>query len=42
MNELTTGHVTLTERIRDTCAEHDPVPDDVLAGARGALKTIRE
>jgi hypothetical protein len=42
MNEQTTRNLTLIERIRDTCAEFDPVPDDVLAAARGALTTIRQ
>ena len=42
MNELTNRNVTLIERIRDTCAELDPVPDDVLAAARAALTTIRK
>ena len=42
MNELTIRDVTLIARIRDTCAELDPVPDDVLAAARAALKTIRK
>ena len=37
MNELTNRGVKLMERIRDTCAEFDPVPEDVLAAARGAL-----
>jgi hypothetical protein len=36
MNEQTNRNLTLIERIRDTCAELDPVPDDVLAAARGA------
>jgi hypothetical protein len=42
MNEQTNRNLTLIERIRDTCAEFDPVPDDVLAAARGALTTIRQ
>ena len=42
MNELTNRNVTLIARIPDTCAELDPVPDDVLAAARAALKTIRK
>ena len=42
MNELTNRNVTLIERIRDTCAELDPVPHDVLAAARAALTTIRK
>jgi hypothetical protein len=42
MNEQTNRNVTLIERIRDTCTELDPVPDDVLAAARGALTTIRQ
>lgn len=42
MNELTNRDMKLIERIRDTCAELDPVPDDVLAAARAALTTIRQ
>jgi hypothetical protein len=42
MNELTNRDMTLIERIRDTCAELDPIPHDVLATARGALTTIRQ
>jgi hypothetical protein len=38
MNELTNRDVKLIERIRDACAGLDPVPDDVLAAARCALK----
>ena len=37
MNKLTNRSVKLIEHIRDTYAEFDPVPDDVLAAARGAL-----
>jgi hypothetical protein len=42
MNELTNRDVKLIERMRSAYAELDPVPDDVLAAARGAFKTIRE
>ena len=38
MNELTNRNMTLIERIRDTCAELDPIPHDVLATARAVLK----
>jgi hypothetical protein len=37
MNELTNRDVKLMECIRDTCAELDPLPEHVLAAARGAL-----
>ena len=37
MNELSERYVEVFEHIRDTYAEFDPVPEDVLAAARGAL-----
>ena len=37
MNELSERDVEVFEHIRDTYAELDPVPEDVLAAARGAL-----
>jgi hypothetical protein len=37
MSELSDRDVELIERIRDTYAELDPVPEDVLVAARAAL-----
>ena len=37
MSELSDRDVDLIERIRDTFAEIDPVPEDVMAAARAAL-----
>ena len=37
MNELSERDVEVFEHIRDTYAELDPVPEDVLAAARRAL-----
>jgi hypothetical protein len=37
MNKLTEPHVEVFEHIRDTYAQFDPAPQDVLAAARGAL-----
>jgi hypothetical protein len=37
MNEPSEPDVEVFEHIRDTYAEFDPVPEDVLAAARGAL-----
>jgi hypothetical protein len=37
MNELSEWDVEVFEHIGDTHAELDPVPEDVLAAARGAL-----
>ena len=37
MSELSDRDVDLIHRIRDTFADIDPVPEEVLAGARAAL-----
>jgi hypothetical protein len=37
MSELSERDVELIERVRDTYAEIDPVPEDVIAAARAAL-----
>ena len=37
MNELSERDVKVSEHIRDTYAEFDPVPEHVLTAARGAL-----